>query len=562
MLAAVPTEVLEPPWARDVCSDDASLLLDEHLRRLARADAHGRMVLGRLATVFLRRRGQQALGFARLDDYARERLGLSGRELQSLASVAQRATALPHIAAAFERGEVSWAQLRLLVVVATAETQEHWLSLARGRTVRALEALIRETNGPLHSDDSDAGLRFRLPCPRRVKRLWHQAVEVARRAAGVSLSQAAAAEVIAAEGLSACTPPADRWVLQPTPIVDPASTDETTAVFASDLDWTALADALPTELSALLSNHDALDAFHLDARMRTVLNALHDVAWQTGRLLRLFLDRRLFLRMGFRSASRYLRERLGLSERKARALVAVERRTWSAPAFGDAYRSGRLSWIRALILLPVVTEQTAGAWADRAQTVSVRRLADEVDWALAGCVPCDPVVPPPLGARLDLSDERQMCAPSEWEPTDADVTFRAPADTVALFRNAILAFTAPAESLWRGLEHLLQHVLDEWEAQPRHRDPVFARDGWRCTVPACSSRRNLHDHHVLFRSRGGGNARTNRITVCAAHHLHGIHTNVIRVWGEAPDGVTWELGVGIGRPPLLRFGAGEAYLHD
>ena len=42
-------------------------------------------------------------------------------------------------------------------------------------------------------------------------------------------------------------------------------------------------------------------------------------------------------------------------------------------------------------------------------------------------------------------------------------------------------------------------------------------------MPACSARRNLHDHHLLFRSRGGGNARDNRITVCAWHHLRGIH---------------------------------------
>mgnify|MGYP001612192616 CR=1 FL=1 len=48
-----------------------------------------------------------------------------------------------------------------------------------------------------------------------------------------------------------------------------------------------------------------------------------------------------------------------------------------------------------------------------------------------------------------------MCARSEWEPTDSDVTFRALADTIALFRSAILAYTAPAEPLWRGLEHLL-----------------------------------------------------------------------------------------------------------
>jgi hypothetical protein len=64
---------------------------------------------------------------------------------------------------------------------------------------------------------------------------------------------------------------------------------------------------------------------------------------------------------------------------------------------------------------------------------------------------------------------------------------------------------------------------------------------------------------VLFRSRGGGNAQSNRITVCAAHHLHGIHAGAIRAWGEAPDGITWELGVRDGRPPLMRFATGEVY---
>ncbi len=38
------------------------------------------------------------------------------------------------------------------------------------------------------------------------------------------------------------------------------------------------------------------------------------------------------------------------------------------------------------------------------------------------------------------------------------------------------AFTGPAEPVWRGFEHLLEHVNTEWESQPRHRDPIFARD--------------------------------------------------------------------------------------
>jgi len=98
-------------------------------------------------------------------------------------------------------------------------------------------------------------------------------------------------------------------------------------------------------------------------------------------------------------------------------------------------------------------------------------------------------------------------------------------------------------------------VKAEWEGQPRHRDPIFARDGWRCAVPVCTARRELQDHHLVFRSRGGDNGRENRITVCAWHHLHGIHGGRVRAWGEAPAGITWEIGVGAGRRPLLRLDA-------
>ena len=111
-------------------------------------------------------------------------------------------------------------------------------------------------------------------------------------------------------------------------------------------------------------------------------------------------------------------------------------------------------------------------------------------------------------------------------------------------------------SVWKPPE--TRTVKAEWEDQPGHRDPVFARDGWRCAVPVCTSRRELHDHHVVFRSRGGGNERTNRITLCALHHLRGLHAGRIRAEGDAPHAITWEIGVWPGRRPLLRL-VGERY---
>jgi len=71
--------------------------------------------------------------------------------------------------------------------------------------------------------------------------------------------------------------------------------------------------------------------------------------------------------------------------------------------------------------------------------------------------------------------------------------------------TAIAAFTDVGEPRWRAFERLLENVRTEWNARPRHPDPVFARDGWRCGIPTCSARRSLHNHHIVFRSRGGDN---------------------------------------------------------
>lgn len=548
----VPGELLVPPNVRSRGVDrlDAARVLDAWLRRLAGQDARCRSVIGRLAGVFLRRHGPERLGFARADDYARERLGLSGRELASLASVAGRLARLPLLAAAFRDGALSWAQVRLLAPVATPADEAEWLRIAAGRTARALETRIRDRGRtPDTGEDDEPSLRFRVRCSRRVRRLWHETVVLARRVAGAELTRAQAAEAIAAEGLSARPAVDDAWPTAPSAAAPPDAAEARNP----QLDWTAVREALPADVEALADGLDDVGSFTLDRRMRAAAGAMQRVDWQTGRLLRIFLDRRLHLALGFPSAARYLRERLGMSARKARALVALERKTWEAPALADAYRAGTISSVRALVLLPVVREATAAAWVARAREVTVRRLADEVEWAVG----TGETAPPPHGAALDVA-ERQIGARPDWEPADVDVAFTGPASVVGLFRTAVLAFAAPAGSLVAGFEALLHHARAAWEGLPKPRDPVFARDGWRCAVPACTARRGLHDHHLVFRSRGGGNGRDNRITICAAHHLRGIHAGRVRASGAAPDDVAWELGVRAGKPPLLRL-VGDVY---
>jgi hypothetical protein len=641
-LAIVPPELLERPHRdemhrldRDLCA----LVLDPYLHRLASQEARCRRVLGALAREFLRRDAHHALGFARLDDYAHERLDISGRELQSAARVVAAQAGLPALAAAFDCGTLSWTQVRLLVPVARPETEAQWLVLARQRTVRALEALIAAALKPdapgappmvAHEDGAEqeaptdatppvppgaAGavrealddctedgrivygepeVTLRVRCPRWVRSLWREVVELARRMAGEPLAVWRAAEAIAAEGLSApeARPHAgnsdgrgdgaaredgpahgDGSALEgktPARLGSPwraASADptETRAAFTArsgfdTIDWSLVAEALPADVEALGGEVTACDARTLDARMRAVMDAMRRVDWQLGRILRLFLDCRLYAILGFSSGARYVRERLGISTRKARMLVALERKTWACPALLEAYRRGAISCLRALTIAPVANERHGAARVARTGEITLRRLHDEVAWALDvqdARVAFASVAPPAAGAPL-VVPPRQMRAPHD-EVDDAEVSFRGPASVVALFRNAVAAFHAPLTPAWTGLVQLLAHAKVEWERQPRHRDPVFARDGWRCTVPACSARRNLHDHHIRFRSQGGDNIRGNRVTICAAHHLHGIHAGRISAWGRAPEAIHWQLGVQTGRRPLLEL-LGERYV--
>jgi hypothetical protein len=354
------------------------------------------------------------LGFARLGDYAGERLGISARVLQSAAHLAARLTELPAIAAAFAHGELSWTQVRVLADVAESVDDAQWLERARTQTVEQLVALVEEVQhgagGPAPTDDDlldgEPSTRLRLACPGRVRVLWRHTLELARRAAGAPLPTWGAAELIAAEGIA----------------------------------------GRPAGMSV---------------------------------------------------GDRVLRAWLRLTRRGAR------RSAGEVDAGRDALGPGAT----------VAAPRTDGARAESAGT----------------------------------PDAIAVEAPA------AEIDFTGPLTVVALFRDAMEAFERVGEPRWVAVERLLNSVIAEWEAQPRHLDPVFARDGWRCQVPACSARRELQDHHVAFRSRGGSNARNNRIAICAAHHLHGVHAGVIRASGTAPHAVRWQLGVRAGAPALLTF---------
>src|SRR5438094_2041102 len=176
---------------------------------------------------------------------------------------------------------------------------------------------------------------------------------------------------------------------------------------------------------------------------------------------------------------------------RARALVRLERAAVMSEPFARAYRTGALSWVKAGILVPLVSCDPLGrfmedwvAWAER---VTVRRLRDDVEWALAleqtdpvafrrsgglppdreiGAAPRDAggeaggdPLPPPL--------EREIGAPPrESAEETCSVRFFGPADIVQLFRAVLCTVrrvmerdTGRLPTAGQALGAMLDHAL-------------------------------------------------------------------------------------------------------
>ncbi len=111
--------------------------------------------------------------------------------------------------------------------------------------------------------------------------------------------------------------------------------------------------------------------------------------------------------------------------------------------------------------------------------------------------------------------------------------------------RAARAFSTRARRVpaWVGLLALLENAAMTWDdprSIPRRpADDVYRRAGYRCEAPGCTARADLHEHHLVFRSHGGGDELENRVVLCGAHHRLLHETALLAATGRAPDAVTW-----------------------
>ncbi len=572
----------QPAVRRAVVARSRSEPLDLEARLVAqvRAPVALRRALARVAGRMVAVRGWERLGFARPGDYAVERAGISGRELRDLAAVDCALAELPALDTAFCAGEIGWTQLRLLCRVATQEDQQEWLALAARISARALarevRAVDRRAREPLSFDsesDDEERVSVVLRLTPRARARWWSARQVANRVAGHALSHGAFAEVLAAEVLSGV--PLDSAV-EPEPAADRVQIYDTGGLSPIPQRRRPPVSLVPLEpeVAALERNLDDADAFELDRRLRRAVQLEARGLARVASLLSDVVTWGLHRDVGFGSVDRYAEERLGMAPSRARALLRIERAARGCPPLREAFAEGRLSWVQAHILVPLLLEPGAArhreGWLAHAQRVSVRRLGDDLERALA----LGDFAPPPLVPSRESIDAGSDADPaglqtgaiSHLQKESERLFFRTAPEVAQLFR-AVLATVQRQIERTRGrpcrpsdaLEAMIDHALATWRPKKRTRrdHAVFERDGWRCTVPGCSSYRNLHAHHVVFRSAGGSGDDNNLTTLCTWHHLRGVHAGVLRCTGAAPDALRFELGLRADGLPLAVSLAGD-----
>lgn len=481
------------------------------------------LALAMVAVVFHRLRGWTLFGFARLDDHARERFGRSGRWVRDLAALGDAIERLPALARAVagkdEGPPLGRVAAVLIARVATEESIENWISVARSASVRQLREAIR-------AGRPRRPLRMRVPGA--VRAAFDEAFDLFRAVEGAEASVESFIEALAAEAMvGGDTIEDDRTPPDREPHCGAARVDCDDPVM------------IERHLRGLVAVEDALEI----ALSRTL-----------------------------RGASR----ELGLSARSMRCRQFVRRGLAGHEVLRRAYEEGAIGLEAAqhlarLLRGAALDEEAQRDWVAHVSGLTVKRLRDEArelakeertapmsdsEWyrsirrqrgrsvatiaELGKTAGVRPVADVFLGLRISRERASQFLAAIDAARRGVALAVASGVERAGAIEIARRMRRIPR---WVGLLALLEEFVKTWDVGGKRREEaVYVRDGWRCAAPGCTSRRNLEVHHVKYRSRGGGNAMENLLCLCRFHHQMGEHGGLARCSGRAPLAIVWRLG--------------------
>ncbi|MFL5435242.1 MAG: HNH endonuclease [Myxococcales bacterium] len=509
--------ILEWPLPRErdesVCHE-AARAVDALLVRVARGRGALDLAVGEALDMLGSRVVQ--LGFSGLGDYARERLGIAASTAQKMVRFARRLRERPLLRAAVRTGQVTIRAAEAILPRALGEDEAAWVDRARHQTVRALQAEVRSDGVAGPDDDDETWHRTRARMSPEQRAVFDKAMDFAREGLCATAPRWELARGICEEYLGVHPPPEgmpeDAFA---TPGEELDAVKEWLETESEN--WAFLDRPEPVEVPDL--DPDAgRDPRALDAEVRRLAELRSRWDEVFGHLAMLLRAMDGWRRVGFASFAHYCDERVGMGVRTVEQRAALERRLYEIPRLREAMRERRISYEKARLIARHAEDDSIDAWIERGEHV-----------------PCIT-----LRRELQACEETQMCARGEvevWAP-------RSVAALIALACSAARKAAGRWISTGECLARIAQHFIDVWEPLLRVRNTlhrkVLERDRFLCQVPGCS-RAADHAHHIRYRSRGGSDYLSNLTSLCAVHHLQGVHMGRIRVSGSAPDRLRWEV---------------------
>jgi hypothetical protein len=499
-----------------------ALALDDALVPVARGAGVIELAIGVALDRLFRDERVAELGYSREADYARERMGVPPSTMFVWLRLARELKHRPLLRAAVSSGRLSTRKALAVLPLAAGDLEAAWTEAAMRMTLREIQSAVRSAG------KEDPEERFEcesivLPMTPEQQARLDAALALAKGQIGPEARRWQCLEAISQEwfsghaeweGASGAGPPA--------PKPDPAARK------ILERQLTAVAEAAEV-VARIMKEGDADNALGLDALVRRLLRARRENDEAFGVLALRARDGRVHAVLGYGSFEAYCEERLGMTAAAVRQRIWLERKMERLPALREAFRSGRLTYSKALAVARHATPSDVEGRIARAEATTCQQTERE-------------------GEEEEDRKNRGAGVRKLWAPKDVAGTVR---EAIASAR----AWSKGVRGIEIGDSEALAVIADHFvEVAEAHRRPggdridpkrreVLMRKAGLCAVPGCS-RAACHLHHIVYRSRGGSDDPRNLVGLCRVHHLHGIHLGYLEVTGAAGERLHWKLGTG------------------
>jgi len=457
------------------------------------------------------------LKYSNIGDYAREELGINASTAAKMARLARKLQERPILRLAVRQGKVTPRKAEIIAPLAVGENELPWVLRGIAKTVRSLKAEVKAAGKAPPEPDDEKWVNFSSEVSPEKRAMLEEGLRLAGIVIGATATKMQRVNAWGQEYLSSHSAPADDQA--DNVLFSPE--DQLEALKArleqENDQWAGLAKVGPVKAEEFSGE---TDPWRIDAELKHFVEKRSRWDQVFGRAAMLFKRSRAWVPLGFTSFGHYCEEMLGMGERTVAQRVALEQSLERMPVLRRALREKRISYEKARLIARHAEGEEVPRWIERAETIT--------------CIE--------LRRALQDKDEAQMCARGSF---NCWMTVSVAEVVKAAFR----AVRAEAKRwLWAGecLFRLAEHFVETWRAHLKDartvQQRVRARDNHLCQVPGCS-RASVHSHHIIPLSQGGTDDPWNLVSLCAAHHLLGIHGGRMRVSGTAPDKLTWEFGL-------------------